>query len=127
MLVEGRVAVSIRCAIHLDEEDNVVVAHFTGLGLIARGQTEEEALRRCKRLFNKFVHAYRSVGQLEMRLKQAGATWWWLDEYPEGQPEPEDTDLLVTPLAIPTIDYVREAIEKARQREKEHSGLAVAA
>ena len=135
MSVEGRVPVSIRCAIRRDdEEDNVFVAHFIDLGLIARGQTEEEAVRRCKQLFNKFVRAYRSVGQLQKRLTQAKAEWWWLDEYPEGQPEPDDTDLLVTPPAIPTLSErqatyadFHKVIEATRQQEKERSGLAVAA
>ena len=131
---EGRVAVIIRCAIHRDEENNAFVAHFRGLGLIARGQTEEEAERRCKKLFNKFVRAYRSVGQLEMRLNQADAKWWWLGEYPKEYQEPENTDLLAVRPAIlslperqPTYDHFRKAIEEARQQEEEHSGLAVAA
>ena len=131
---EGRVAVIIRCAIHRDEEDNAFVAHFKGLGLIARGQTEEEAVRRCKQLFNKFVRAYRSVGQLEMRLNQADAQWWWLGEYPKENQEPENTDLLAVPPAMPflperqpTYNHFRKAIEEARQQEEERFGVAVAA
>lgn len=123
---EGRVAVSISYTTHLDEEDSAFVAHFRGLGLIARGQTEEEAVRRCKLLFNKFVHAYRSVCQLEMRLNQASVKWWWLDEYLKENPEPENTDLLAVPPILPTYAHFRKAIEIAQQQEKERSDLAVA-
>ncbi len=123
---EGRVAVSISYTTHLDEEDSAFVVHFRGLGLIARGQTEEEAVRRCKLLFNKFVHAYRSVCQLEMRLTQANVKWWWLDEYPKDLAEPENTDLLAVPPTLPTYAHFRKAVEIAQQQEKERSGLAVA-
>ena len=131
---EGRVAVSIRCAMYRDEEDASFAAHFIDFGLIARGQTEGEAVRRCKQLFNKFVYAYRSVGQLEMRLDQAGVQWWWLDDYPKELPEPENTDLLRVPPIIPIVPerqaayaHFHKAIEAAQQREKESSDIAVAA
>jgi hypothetical protein len=64
------------------------------LGLIARGLNEEEVLNNCKQLFNKYVRSYRRYGQLEERLNQSGAKWWWLEEYPSDSPEPENTDLL---------------------------------
>ena len=128
---EGRVGVNIRCAIRLDPEDNAFVAHFLGLGLIARGQTEEEAIGRSKRLFNKFVHNYRSVGQLKMRLDQAGVEWWWLDHAPANAPEPEDTDLLPpilrTVSTLPEISHLRNAMEEAQQQEMEGRSYAVAA
>ena len=124
---EGRVAVKIRYAVRKDEQRNEFVAHFIALGLIARGQTEEEATRRCKQLFNKFVRAYRSVGQLAMRLEQAGAQWWWIGEYPKESPEPENTDLLNVPPAIPDYGPLYEAIKEVRRQEAKLSDLAVAA
>ena len=123
---EGKVVVSVRCAIQKDEEDNSFVAHFVGLGLIARGGTDEEAVRRCKQLFNKFVHAYRSVGQLEMRLDQAKVEWCWWDQYPEDRPEPEDTNALVAARSATvlrefqaTYDHFYKTVKEAREQEKE--------
>ena len=93
---DGRVAVNICCSIRFDEEEDNFVAHFTDLGLVARGYTEEEAINNCKQLFNKYVRSYRQYGQLEKRLNQSGAKWWWLEEYPVDSPEPENTDLLMS-------------------------------
>ncbi len=91
-LQEGTVVVKVRCRSRKDEEDNTYVSHFVGLGLIARGETEEESVARCKQLFTKFVENYRSVGQLSKRLNESGMDWYWLEEYPEDEPRPEFTN-----------------------------------
>ena len=92
---DRKVVVTIRCSTRHDEENDNFVAHFTDLGLVARGQSEEEAINNCKQLFNGFIHAYRKHGGLVQRLERSGAPWCWEDEYPNTEPPPEDTDLLM--------------------------------
>lgn len=70
----------------------VVAARFEQLGLTAYGNSKEEAVTSLKKMFNKFIHAYRSEGQLEQRLNQLGVEWCWAKDYPtESQPF-EDTN-----------------------------------
>ena len=133
-LQDRKVVVDVRYAIENYPEDNTIAAHFVALGLIARGNTQEEAVMRCKRLFNKFVRAYRSVGQLEERLNQTKVQWWWLDEYPNDRPDPEDTSQLIQPRRVPTIGERQEthrqlhsALQDAQHREVTLPPLAVAA
>lgn len=121
---EGQVVVTVRYRIFEDEEDNAFVCHFVGLGLIARRPTEEEAVARCKQLFTKFVKAYRSAGQLKMRLNQAGVQWHWLEKYPDDAPAPEFTHSNQT---VPTAAEFLKAIAEAQSREQEQILLPVAA
>ena len=92
---DNRVVVNIRCSTRFDEDNCNFVAHFTDLGLVARGHTEEEAITNCKQLFNKLVNSYRQYGGLEGRLNRSGADWWWEDDYPKTEPPPENTDVLM--------------------------------
>ena len=126
-LQESKVVVTVRYRIHEDEEDNSFVCHFAGLGLIARGSTEEEAVARCKRLYTKFVTAYRSAGQLAMRLDQAGVQWHWLEDYPDDAPAPEFTYDSRDRSLVPTADEFRKAIVEAQSQEREQILLPVAA
>lgn len=87
---------------HRDRD--VVAARFRELGLTAYGRTESEAVLALKRLFNKFVRSYRESGQIEARLNQVGAKWYWADEYPDTLPPFEDTDeLFGTWVDVPRI------------------------
>ena len=122
---EGTVVVAIRYRIRKDEDDNTYVCHFVGLGLIARGNTEEEAVDRCKQLFSKFVKAYREVGQLEERLNQSGREWHWLDKHPNDAPSPEFVG--GSPLSLPTLEDFRKAIADAVSQEEEKAELLAAA
>ena len=132
-VLEGRVGVKVQCAIYHDEEHESYVAHFVGMGLLARAATEEEAVRRCKQLFNKFVHCYRSVGQLAQRLTEAGVEWWWEEDYPLSQPALEDTDSLMDRRPTLSAVEVRSLYERtyggmleSRQRNEQRD-LAIAA
>ena len=49
----------------------------------------------CKKLFNKFIRAYRARGEIADRLNQVDVTWYWEDEYPPDSPEYEDTNDLL--------------------------------
>ena len=89
-----RVVVSAKLSMERSTEHGISAARFRGLGLTAYGRTESEAVLEVKKLFNKFIHAYREVGHLEERLNQSGEKWYWLDEYPESLPPFEDTDVL---------------------------------
>ena len=113
---EGQVVVTVRHRIRNDDEDNTYVCHFVGLGLIARGKTEDEAVGRCKRLFSKFVKAYREVGQLEERLNQSGSEWHWLEDYSSDAPPPEF--LGDNPLSLPTLEEFRKAVVWRRGPKK---------
>ena len=128
-LQEGKVVVTVRHRIREDEDDNdnTFVCHFVGLGLIARGPTEEEAVSRCKHLFSKFIKAYRSAGHLEMRLNQTGIKWHWLEDYPDDAPAPEFTDGSPKLAFVPTADEFLKAIAEAQSQEREQVLLPVAA
>ena len=85
-------------------ERELVAARFRELGLTAYGRTESEAVLALKRLFNKFVRSYRESGQIEARLDQVGAKWYWADEYPDTLPPFEDTnELFGTWVDVPRI------------------------
>ena len=77
------------------KEREVTAARFEGLGLTAYGRTESEAILSLKKLFNKFIHFYRSAGQLKHRLNELDVEWYWADEYPEDLPHYEDTNDLM--------------------------------
>ena len=124
---EDKVVVNIRCRTYNDEEDDTFVSHFVGLGLISRGPTEEEAVARCKQLFTKFVNAYRSVGQLEMRLNQADMQWHWLKDHPDDAPAPEFTDGSQDIVPVFTTDELLKAIAEAQSQESEKALLPMAA
>ena len=76
-------------------EREIVAARLEALGLTAYGRNETEAIRACKELFNKFIHAYRARGKIAERLDHVGVEWYWEDEYPEGHPSYENTNDLL--------------------------------
>ena len=126
---EGQVVINIHCVTRYDDERDLHVARFPGLGLTARGKTEEEAMTHCKQLLSKFARSYRSVGQLEERLVQSGVEWWWLADYPKTYPEPEymDSPPYAEAHIIDTISrYLQQhSMAHVWQHGKEHSPLAV--
>ena len=77
-----------------NKDNGFFAAHSDALGLTAYGPTRDEAELVWKRLFNKFIHDYRNIGQLKERLDCAKVDWWWGDEYPKDAPEYEDTNTL---------------------------------
>ena len=92
---ERQVVVNVRYVTQQHKDDGVFAARFPQLGLSAFGGTEEEAIENSKRLFNRFINTYRSVGKLEEVLNSADVEWHWRDEYPADRPEFEDTDKLL--------------------------------
>ncbi len=93
MTTQRKVAVNVKCAIFKHPQDGVFAARLPELGLTGYGATNEEAIISCKRLFNRFIHAYRDVGKLEDVLNRAGVRWSWADESP-AKSEYEDTNRL---------------------------------
>ena len=131
---EGQVVINVHCITRYDDERGLHVARFPGLGLTARGKTEEEAMTHCKQLLGKFVRSYRSVGQLEKRLVQSGVEWWWRTDYPTDYPEPEYMDSLLSfrKAEVRIMNIVDRYLEQdntvhigRHEHEKEHSPLAV--
>lgn len=113
-----RVVVTIRCSTRYDEENENFVAHFTDLGLVARGHTEDEAVTNCKQLFNKLVNSYRRYGGLAERLDRSGADWWWESDYPTTAPVAENTDLLMSEIReISAHDTLHEELLVPSPRE----------
>ena len=94
---ERQVVVNISCIIQHHSEDNVFAARFKQLGLTGYGDTEEEAVDNCKRLFNRFIRTYRATGKLAEVLNRATVEWHWRDEYPDDRPAFEDTNELINP------------------------------
>ena len=101
---ERQVVVNVRCVIQQHKDDGVFAARFPQLGLSAFGETEDEAIVSSKRLFNRFINTYRSVGKLEEVLNSANVEWYWLDEYPGDRPAFEDTNKLFEPVNAVGID-----------------------
>ena len=101
---ERQVVVNVRCVTQQHKDDGVFAARFPQLGLSAFGETEEEAIENSKRLFNRFINTYRSVGKLHEVLDSAEVEWHWRDEYPSDRPAFEDTDNLVKSVKVVEID-----------------------
>ena len=86
------VVVTVPLTIYRSNRRPIVAARFEQLGLTAYGTSREEAVATLKNMFNRFIHAYRRVGQLEQRLNQLGVEWCWAKDYPTGSPPFENTN-----------------------------------
>ena len=86
------VVVITRLAVHEHERIDGWVARFDKLALTAYGETRDGAIQNYKKLFNRFVHRHREIGQLEQRLDKSGVEWCWADQY---DAEYEDTNRIM--------------------------------
>ena len=91
------VVVITRLAVHEHDRIGGWVARFDQMALTAYGNTRDDAIENYKKLFNRFIHRHREIGQLEQRLNKSGVTWCWANQY---KAEYEDTnDLMDNPHA----------------------------
>ena len=90
--MEPEVVVRIKCNVFEHDGDGVVSVRFAPFGLTAYGDTEEEAVTEFKKLFNRFITAYRQKGILENVLTRSAVDWSWKMEYKGEWGEHEDTE-----------------------------------
>ncbi len=89
--MEPQVVVNIKCNVFEHVNDGVVSVRFAPFGLTAYGDTEDEAVGEFKKLFNRFITAYREKGRLEDVLNRSAVEWWWEKDYPKHMGDYEHT------------------------------------
>jgi hypothetical protein len=105
MEISQLVVVKVHLTLARHAKRGLIAARFKELGLTAYGSTEAQAILSVKRLFNKFVHAYKEAQQLGLRLDQAGVEWYWADDNPASTYE--DTNELFDDAWVPLQRAVR--------------------
>ena len=99
-------------SVHKHITRDLFAARLEELGLTAYATSESVAVDRVKRMFNRFVVAYRQDGLLEEKLNHVDAEWYWKSDYPLDAKSYEDTNNLG---GQPNVPVAKRRTQRANQ------------